>query len=70
MRPVEGGFEIELVGAIANMLQLTQTPSTEPKNAANPTAKAADVDDPFVSSVEVVAWARNHRYLQLSETWQ
>ena len=61
MRPVEGGFEIELVGAIANMLQLTQTPSTEPKNAANPTAKAADVDDPFVSSVKVVAGARKQR---------
>jgi hypothetical protein len=57
------------VGAIANMLRLSQTPSTEPKNGANPTAIAADVDDPFVSSVKVVAGARNQRYLQLNETW-
>ena len=63
MRPVEEGFEIELVGAIANMLQLAQTPGTDPKNAANLTAKSADVDHPFVSSVKVVAGARNHREL-------
>jgi hypothetical protein len=63
MRPVEEGFEIELVGAIANMLRLSQTPDTEPKIAANSTANVADVDDPFVSSVKVVAGARNHREL-------
>ena len=55
MRPVEDGFEIELVGAIANMLRLSQTPGAEPKNGTNLTALAADVDDPFASSVKVVA---------------
>ena len=65
MRPVKDGFEIELVGAIANMLRLSQAPSTEPKNGTKPAAIAADVDDPFVSSVKVVAGARNQRYLHL-----
>ena len=42
----------------AKMLRLSQTPGTEPKITTNPTVKAADVDDPFVSSIKVVAGAR------------
>ena len=55
MRPVEDGFEIELVGETANMLRLAQTPGKEPKNVAKVTAKSAVVDDSFVNSVKVVA---------------
>ena len=36
---------------------------------AHAIAKSADVDDPFVSSVKVVAGARTQRYLQLNEAW-
>jgi DNA invertase Pin-like site-specific DNA recombinase len=47
--PIEGGFEIELVGDIANMIKLP--------------GKGSSVPDEYRSSVKVVAGARNHREL-------
>jgi len=54
-RPIEDGFEIELVGAIANLVRLSQTPDIEPNNATNTNKLLTDIDDQFVSSVKVVA---------------
>jgi hypothetical protein len=60
VHPIEGGFEIELIGEIARMVELSLDP--------NGTKKAA-LDERTACSVKVVAGARNQRYLQISEGW-
>ena len=49
MRPIDKGFEVELVGEIANMITL-------------PTVVGSSDRDPFRSSVKVVAGARYPLY--------
>jgi site-specific DNA recombinase len=50
----DGGLEIELVGDLAGMVQLTQNPGKD-------RPAAAAVHDEFARSIKVVAGARNHR---------
>ena len=54
-----GGFEINLVGDIVNMIDLAQSPEQTKTAASVETA----VPDAYRSSVKVVAGARNRRYL-------
>ena len=54
VHPIEGGFEIELIGEIARMVELSLDP--------NGTKKAA-LDERTACSVKVVAGARNRLYL-------
>src|SRR5262249_24456705 len=58
LHPVETGFEIELVGEIAAMIDLRAQAT-----AAGPTGSV--VPEMYRSSVKVVAGARNQRYLHL-----
>jgi hypothetical protein len=58
MHARDGGFTIELVGEIANMVMLALQPQT---NKAAPCGAA--VPDAFRRSVKVVAGARNWHYL-------
>jgi DNA invertase Pin-like site-specific DNA recombinase len=59
LRPAESGFEIELIGEIANMVALANGGGTLP-NARQITATRGE----HLSSVKVVAGARNQRCLQ------
>ncbi len=52
LHPIDGGFEIELVGEIAKMIELSAGAESSPF-------------DPYRSSVKVVAGAGNHRDLTL-----
>jgi len=56
LHPVEKGFEIELIGEIAAMVDLGAKSKT-----AGPEGSA--VPDPYRCSVKVVAGERNHRQL-------
>jgi hypothetical protein len=56
--PIEGGFEIELVGEIANMVAVA---SDDPQRKAQTAQVGAAGDDLFRSSVKVVAGACNRR---------
>ncbi len=57
VHPIEGGFEIELIGEIAPVVELSLDP--------NGTKKAV-LDERTACSVKVVAGACNHRELTLS----
>jgi len=57
MHPREGGFEIELIGQIARMVEISLNPHA---------TKKAALDERTACSVKVVAGARNHRELTLS----
>jgi len=61
VRNFQGGFEIELVGEIVNMIDAAQP---VPHNATS-AAREADSIKHYASSVKVVAGARNQRYLHL-----
>jgi hypothetical protein len=62
LHPIDGGFEIELIGEIIAMVALGQeTPKSKPKTAA--------LDAGTACSVKVVAGARNQRYLHIAEGW-
>jgi site-specific DNA recombinase len=54
LRPVNGGFEVELVGAIARMIEAGLRDGNK---------KAASLEETAVCSVKVVAGAWNHRQL-------
>jgi DNA invertase Pin-like site-specific DNA recombinase len=56
LRPIEKGFEIELVGEIAKMIALPGGPRSAELKA-------------YTSSVKVVAGTRYQRYLQIAEGW-
>ena len=56
LSPAGRGFEIEIVGDIAKMIELPGAPENS-------------VPDPYRSSVKVVAGARSQRCLGLSEGW-
>ena len=58
MRPIEKGFEIELVGDIAHMVEFANDKAQSKKQAA--------LNEAARCSVKVVAGARNHRELTLS----
>ena len=51
IRPADKGFEIEIVGEIAKMVELGLGPKT----------KQANLDEKLIRSVKVVAGACNHR---------
>ncbi|MGE4617911.1 MAG: hypothetical protein AAEJ43_12950 [Gammaproteobacteria bacterium] len=55
------GLEIELIGAITNMIEAAQTANLKGKAASNEAASLKN----YQSSVKVVAGARNQRYLHL-----
>ena len=58
LHPADNGFEIELVGEIATMVDLgSQNKTAGPKGSAVPVV--------YRSSVKVVPGARNHRQLTL-----
>jgi hypothetical protein len=56
LRPIEKGFEIELVGEIAKMIALPSGP------------RSAELKE-YTSSVKVVAGTRYQRYLRIAEGW-
>ncbi len=62
VRNLDKGFEMELVGEIANMVQLAQTAAHKGKAASR---EAANLQN-YRSSVKVVAGARNCLNLLLS----
>ena len=62
---IRHGFEIELVGDIANMVAAASNLMTDKKTAP----ERAAVLDRFRSSVKVIAGARSQRFLPLSEVW-
>jgi hypothetical protein len=56
--PADNGLEIEIVGEIAKMVELS----------LGPNAKQASLDERLTCSVKVVAGTRNRRYLHLDHT--
>ena len=66
VRPLDNGFEVELVGEIANMVAIA---AKEPRKNGKAAREGAAVLDQYRSSVKVVAGARYQRYLHLTEAW-